>query len=210
MWYSVRTELIAMAQSIPLMVHHAGRPYGPLLFASDAKGSDEHDNGSYGIAVTNLLKGETHLIQTLGEAPSYSIARVNGDLSGLCQRVAPLNPTIPRSRLPASFTTASRWRPCLFGYWDFADHITLGEARTVVKLMRLIVSFGSLHQHIHPSLQDNFPVACVWAKGRSSSWALNRVARQASGLGLAAGIRMVLPWVESERQPADGISRGKW
>lgn len=57
------------------------------------------------------------------------------------------------------------------------------------------------------SLQDNQPTAGAMAKGRSPSFALNRVFRQKAGYCLAAQIRLFLPWVESAKQPADKSSR---
>ena len=47
----------------------------------------------------------------------------------------------------------------------------------------------------------------VLSKGRSSSWPLLRLARQAGVCVLVARLRLYLRWVASERNHADGPSR---
>ena len=42
---SVRHELLMMARAVIFMVHHASRPFGEVLFATDAMGPDDHDSG---------------------------------------------------------------------------------------------------------------------------------------------------------------------
>jgi len=48
---------------------------------------------------------------------------------------------------------------------------------------------------------------CSMMKGRSPSFALNRILRQKAAICLAGGLRVGLPWVESAKQPADKASR---
>ena len=45
------------------------------------------------------------------------------------------------------------------------------------------------------------------AKGRSPSPALNYLCRQRAAATLAARVTLVLPWTETSRMPADGVSR---
>ena len=99
------------------------------------------------------------------------------------------------------------WRPLLWGRWAVADHITLGDSRTVVKLLALLASDFNWHRSRIISLQDNRPTAGALTKGRSAAPALNLLCRQKAAYGLAAQIQVLLPWVESSKMPADDLSR---
>ena len=46
-----------------------------------------------------------------------------------------LTPTVPFTLLPQSFFDPKRWRLVERGRWRYGDHITLGESRTVLKLL---------------------------------------------------------------------------
>ena len=64
----------------------------------------------------------------------------------------------------------------MHGKWAYADHITLGEARVVVKLTRLLGSVGFCHGHKVLSLQDNMATSVAFTKGRSAAPSLNLLA----------------------------------
>ena len=116
--------------------------------------------------------------------------------------------TIPFTRLPAKlFDGSTVWRTVTHGRWAYPSHITLGEMRTVVKLARILAMTKSAHRSVAVSLQDNQPCAGATGKGRSASFGLNVLLRQKAAATLASRIRLILPWVESGRQPADDISR---
>ena len=93
------------------------------------------------------------------------------------------------------------------GIWRFADHITVGEGRAVVRLVRLLASVKEAHGHRVGSLQDNSLVSGASSKGRSPSPALNYLARVKVASSLAADLQTLLPWVQTTRQTADAISR---
>ena len=93
------------------------------------------------------------------------------------------------------------------GRWRLVTISQLGEARVVVRLLTRLAAWPALQDHFLFSLQDNRPTACSMMKGRSPSFALNRILRQKSALCLAGGLRLGLPWVESAKQPADKASR---
>ena len=59
------------------------------------------------------------------------------------------------------------------------------------------------------SLEDNMPVSYAIAKGRSSAGPLNYLLRRRCALCAAAEVRLLLPWVETWRMPADWVSRSK-
>ena len=205
-WESARSEARAMARLTSLMVLHLGSPILPMMFATDAMGASEEDWGGYGIVASELAEDEKRLLLKVGELPGRSIARLNG-LNGTKYPDRPLIPTVPFSRLPDGFFAEERWMPVEKGRWRYGDHITLGEARTVLKLLQRLAAWPSIHGCAVFSLQDNQPTACSMAKGRSPSYALNRILRQKAAVCLASQMRLFLPWTESAKQPADGLSR---
>ena len=56
-------------------------------------------------------------------------------------------------------------------------------------------------------LQDNSPVVGCFSKGRSPSFLLNRMVRMKAAACMAANLRMLLPWIQTNLQPADDDSR---
>lgn len=137
----------------------------------------------------------------------YAVATLSGELSGQAKPGEPFRATKPLSRLPQAFIEQKRWFPAAAGLWKFADHICLGEARTVCRAMNLLATFPQMHDSDLFSLQDDQPVAYTWSKGRGSAWALNYYARMTASVSLACNMHRSLPWVESARQPADELSR---
>ncbi len=205
-WESARCEARAMARLTPLMVLHLGSPILPMMFGTDAMGSTETDWGGYGIVASELQEEEMKVLLKVGELPGRSIARLDG-LNGTKFPDRPLVPTVPFSRLPDQFFTADRWTAVERGRWRYGDHITLGEARTVLKLLQRLAAWPGVHGSAVFSLQDNQPTACSMAKGRSPSYSLNRILRQRAAVCLSARLRLFLPWTESAKQPADELSR---
>lgn len=203
-WPSARAETKAMGQMVPLMVCHVGSEVLPWLFATDAMGSNEQDHGGYGIAMTEVSEEEIGDLMRHGEALGRSVAL---KANGVSCADKPLRPTVPFTLLPQKFFEEDRWHAVDHGRWKYGDHITIGESRTVLKLLQRISSWPQLHGTTVFSLQDNQPTACAMSKGRSPSFQLNRVLRKKSATALAASIRLFLPWVESEKQPADRLSR---
>ena len=205
-WFSARDEVRAMARLTPLMVCDLGSPILPILFGTDAMGDNDIDYGGYGIVATSLEQHEKRILLKLGELPGRSIARLDG-----CQGTRfpdrPLRPTVPFTRLPDDFFVADRWKAVQWGRWQYGDHITIGESRTVVKLLERLAAWPGVHGCAVFSIQDNQPTACAMAKGRSPSFALNRVLRQRAALCLSSGLKLYLPCAESAKQPADELSR---
>lgn len=205
-WPSARREARMMARVTGLMQCHVGSAILPWLFATDAMGANEVDNGGFGMVVTKISKTEVQALLRVGEMEGRSIARVDGS-GGAKYPQRALKPTVPFTLLPEEFFDPGRWFVVDSGRWKFAEHITLGESRTVVKLLERLASQSLCHGQAVFSLQDNRPTACSMAKGRSPSYGLNRLLRRKAALCLATGIRLFLPWVESSRQPADESSR---
>ena len=88
-----------------------------------------------------------------------------------------------------------------------ADHITLGESRTVVRLLQIVTRCPAAHHHKCLSLQDNGATAGSMAKGRLPAPALNFLLRKKASMTLTARIQVGLPWVVTGNMPADEASR---
>ena len=205
-WETARQEVKAMANLMSQMFCHVGSPVSHWLFATDAMGQNDLDFGGYGIAMTEVDNMEIKALLRQGEVAGKTIARLDG-FQGTKYPGRALVPTVPFSLLPAEFFEKERWRPVSRGRWKYGDHITIGESRTVLKLMQRLASWPGLHGRSFFSLQDNYPTACAMAKGRSPAFAFNRVLRQKAGVCIAARLRLFLPWTESAKQPADELSR---
>ena len=95
----------------------------------------------------------------------------------------------------------------LRGRWKDEGHITLGEGRAVIKLLEAVAACSRSHRHRIQSLEDNLALAFAFEKGRSPSGALNYILRERCALCAAAELMIGLPWVETDRMPADEASR---
>ena len=198
-----------MAHVVPLMYSHVGAKLGKVLFATDASGEGAYDEGGFGIVATTINDHEMDSILALAEQPGLSVA-VLSDVGGAKYPDKPLIPTVPFSRLPNEILREDRWKTVSSGRWFLPEHITIKEARTVVKMLRIASADVRMHDSVLYSLQDNQPTACSFRKGRSPAFALNTQCRKKAAVCLAAEIALRLPWVETKRQPADQASREEY
>ena len=190
---------------------HLGAKILPVMFATDASGgsnsySDGHaDHGGFGAVVAEMNEQQLEDVFQNGGTPGFTVPRL-GDLAGVPKPDAKFKSTVPFSKLQENITAPERWHIVFHGAWRFADHITIKEARTFVKLLNVLSKTG-IHDALVVSLQDNMPTAAAMKKGRSSVLGFNRVLRMRAGICLPYKIRSLLPWIESKRQPADACSR---
>ena len=212
LWPSVRNELNIAADLLPLMYLDASAPPAQVLFASDAMGSKEvaGDCGGYGVVATDINSGELHSLFTNSEHSGKTIARLHGEASGVKHPMNELTPTVPFSLLDYHLFVAHRWQPVRAGRWRTADHISLGEARGVIKVCESIAALPSAHGKLYFSLQDNQSCGGSMTKGRSPAWPLNYCCRKKASLTLASFCKLVLPWVQTSVMPADELSRSWW
>ena len=206
-WPSVRRELEAMAAAVPWMFLDLGQSFAPYTFATDAMGSTDRDAGGYGIVATPTTTAESLDLFRRSRILSYTVPRVDGDRSSLQRPDKGISRTAPRTHVSSDLLSLERWKVVDQGRWSSKDHITLGEARVVVKLLRRVAGSKKWHDLILFSLQDNAAVAGAYGKGRSPSWPLLRLCRQKSSACLLANLRLILPWVNTSLQPADDTSR---
>lgn len=183
------------------------RTFSDVVWASDAQGAGEGDLGGYGVVCTKVSDDELRALRESSETLGRSVARLDGTLSGVKNPYKPLVPTVPYSLLPDSLFQLDRWCEVEAGRWSFHDHITLGELRGVLKIVERLAANVGAHGKVHFSLQDNQVCAATMSKGRSASWPIMFLLRKKASLCLASALRLILPWVESKRMPADEISR---
>ena len=194
-----------MAFVVPALTAAIGSPLCDLLFATDAMGA-AHDFGGWGIVATDVTHDLALECFQQGQRPGRAVCKLNGDYDGERDPSTPFLRKVPFTRLPPSVFELD-WTPLAAGRWAYEDHITLGEARAVVRLLRSLASTSRFHLKKVISLEDNAATAGSLAKGRSPSPALNYLCRQRAATTLASRLTLVLPWTETSRMPADDVSR---
>lgn len=140
-WPTARDEALAMGQLTALMYCHVGAPLLQWCFATDAMGMNEVDWGGYGIVGTQIGSHEALALLKHGEAPGRSIARLDGLQEPKFKGKAMI-PTVPFTLLPPDLLREEQWTEVSRGRWRYGDHITIGEARTVLLLVKRLASWG--------------------------------------------------------------------
>ena len=210
-WESVRKEVIIMAHLLPYAFHSAGRPLPKYVFATDAEGSNSHDRGGYGIVGTKVCYEDALRIYESGTVPKKTVTRLDGAIDNLKDPERELNARIPFSSVPQDLLMpgALEWEPLCWGRWRWEDAICLGEGRATIKLLDSVACLPHAHGHWVQSLMDNSVWAGAAAKGRSTAPSVNYLLRRRSAICLAADLGLSLPWTDTSRMPADGLSRIK-
>ena len=211
-WPSARSEAKLMAAVVGYMYADIGAPLSNVLFASDAMGSDDasvaDDKGGWGLVAADISNELARECLLVGMRPGLSVCRLSGDVTGPRRPDLPLKRRVPFTKLPKElFEACTVWHDVAAGRWRYADHITLGEMRSIVILSRILGSCASAHRTKYMALEDNRACSGASTKGRSSSPLLNFLLRQRAATLLAADILLLLPWVETSLQPADELSR---
>ena len=204
-WASARSEALAMALSTPFMYYDAGAKLAPFAMASDAMGAST-DNGGYGLAIRELPRDLLYNFIAVGLMPGRTIARLS-DTAGLKNPFKQIKATKPLSSLAPAWLDVQAWKPLSKGRWKAADHITLGEARSMYKVCQIMSVCPECRNFKVISLQDNWAVSGSHSKGRSTSWPLNFIHRKKTALLLSMSSRLMLPWIETSKQVADYLSR---
>eukprot|EP00438_Fugacium_kawagutii_P025342 Skav236504 [mRNA] locus=scaffold78:316727:320924:+ [translate_table: standard] len=112
--------------------------------------------------------------------------------------------------VPIEVAEFSTWKTVLMGRWrDTSEHITLKEGRALVLAARRLTRNSSSRGKRHLVLVDNLALSMMVCKGRATNFGMLRVMQQLSALSLAGGFVIKTRWLPSERNPADGPSRGQ-
>ena len=102
---------------------------------------------------------------------------------------------------------SQRWLDLLVGAWRWSDHINLGEMRAAVMWGQVLAREPTSAERRVVMLTDSGVVAGALTKGRSGSWALNRLLRVRAALEAAGAYRLIPRWVPTHLMPADRLSR---
>ena len=205
-WPTARREMILMSNAVSSMYADLGANLATTAFATDAMGAGDLDCGGYGVVTASCEEETVVRCFEEGLEPGFAVCRLDGSFRGMARPERSIGRNVPFTQVPPEFL-ACDWKPLLWGRWDRADHITLGEGRSVIKLLALLCADERAHRHRVFSLQDNRPIAGSFAKGRSTSTPLNRICRMRTAYTVASEIQLLLPWVQSDRMPADWLSR---
>ncbi|CAK0800419.1 unnamed protein product [Prorocentrum cordatum] len=192
-WATVRRGLRAIAEVVPLMYADLGAPPAPVYFAADAMGANAEDDGGWGVLVTNLSKEIAQDFIDTGGSLGYTVARLDGELTGLRRPEQMIRRTKPFSLLPDRvFKPDEDWTIVGQGRWRSADCITLGEGRCVVKMSRLAAATPALHRTVLPILEDNQPASGAANKGRKlDSTSVEKVKPRTLAACRAAAVKFV-------------------
>ena len=110
--------------------------------------------------------------------------------------------------VPDSVAHVERWHLVVSGTWDREEHQNVLECRTVVMVLRRLARCRRIWNQKVVVVTDSLVTMGCLNKGRSSSWPLLKQARASGIIQLVLGIRPRFRWVSSERNAADGPSRG--
>ncbi len=206
-WASARREVHAMAALVVYMRIDLTAPAAGTLFATDARGADEHgDAGGYGIVARDFPMTTVMNCWRSSMQPGRSIASLDGRISNKLGKPTALVPTVPFTRLPAELFSQP-WTILDQGVWRMRDHITAGEARAHFRCVQGLAADHRTHGFRLLFLEDNEPVASCLAKGRATSSTLNFYCRRRAAHSLAARFLSLCPWAQSKLMPADAASR---
>ena len=208
-WPTAQRETTAMARCMCACYADVGAPAPSVIMATDAMGADgtSNDFGGFGVVAGDVDHELVMECLRLGARPGKALQR-DLQLKGRKSPSEPLTRTTPFTRLPPQlFDDRTKWVVLSQGRWLWSEHITRGEMRAVLSLLRILASCARCHRSKILTLQDNMAVAATLSKGRSSTPALNFLLRRRCAFCCFAEITIVAPWVESGKQPADESSR---
>ena len=96
---------------------------------------------------------------------------------------------------------------CAVVFFEREEHINLLETRALLNHLRRRATDHTGHWSRFLRILDSQVAQSVSAKGRSSSFQLNRILRRITGVVLAAALFPFYAWTRSELNPSDAPSR---
>ena len=102
----------------------------------------------------------------------------------------------------------SRWAERLRVKWSRLEHNNIGELRIAVMALKHLARAEKNWDPRFLCFTDALVSLGVLTKGRSSSWPLLRLAREAAAYQLVLNLRPYWRYIETDRNVADGPSRG--
>ena len=173
------------------------------MLAQDAQGATLKDPGGAGLVFGRPPAHEV-LRTALSTEPGGRAHAVEPSLLALGSEYVPGLP--PPSLLSDSWRHIT-WHDVVAVTWKHVDHIHLGEARALNLWLEVLCRFSHTRHSRLLDLCDSQSATGAFAKGRSSSFTLNRLMRKRAALEIAADVSIIVAWVCSADQPADKLSR---
>ena len=202
---SHRSELALLAVLAPLLQADLGSPMADVLWATDASltgggicstsipvevGQELWRNRARKGKATPLQGFDALYRMHLGEDPPDTVEEH--------EKAAALWGSELVSSL--AFQPTARWLLP-------TGHINVQEARARTTLTRHLTARPAFRHKRHVVAMDSRVTIGAAAKGRSSARSMNHELRKAAAHTLAGGVGLGAMWVNSESNPADGLSR---
>lgn len=219
-----RQEVLTFIGLVPLLVGEMKRPWSTTISCSDS--SPE----GYGVCQRHLEKDRVHELgswqdrwrfkhlepslwrpreraqglDVVGDPRTARASKSEGDIKDMYS----YNNYFPE--VPLDVTEPSAWQTKLMGRWsNTGEHITVKEGRALVLAIKRLTRSSSSRGQRHLVLLDSFALCMAVNKGRACNFKMLRCMQQLSALCLAGGFSVRVRWVPSERNVADGPSRGQ-
>ena len=80
LWPTARRELQCICRLMPLIYCDLACPLFPILFATDAMGSNESDFGGWGVVATQPAHEDLVALFQAGSRPGLSVCRLDGKI----------------------------------------------------------------------------------------------------------------------------------
>ena len=219
-----RQEVRTFIGLVPLLVGEMKRPWSTTISCSDS--SPE----GYGVCQRHLEKDRVHELgswqdrwrfkhlepslwrpreraqglDVVGDPRTARASKSEGDIKDMYS----YNNYFPE--VPLDVTEPSAWQTKLMGRWsNTGEHITVKEGRALVLAVKRLTRSSSSRGQRHLVLLDSFALCMAVNKGRACNFKMLRCMQQLSALCLAGGFSVRVRWVPSERNVADGPSRGQ-
>jgi hypothetical protein len=113
----------------------------------------------------------------------------------------------PPVAVPSPPVDGISWSRIISSPWREPEHINVLETRAVTTAVRWALSSPDSIGRRLLLLSDSQVVVYAISKGRSSAFEILRRLRYLSALVLASGMQLLLRWIPSTANPADGASR---
>jgi len=179
-WDSVRNELVCLCGLAPLLFTTLSARLFPRLIAFDASTTGQ------GVVMSRV--------------PESVVARVADGLN-------PQPSHEPLERYSERILRSQEWSTLVSAQWRSVEHINVKEMRAGLTAARWVSTSPSAFGSRVLLLSDSAVACAIISKGRSSSYSLLRVMRLLSSVILAFNLQVLVRWVPSCNNPADGPSR---
>ena len=219
-----RQEVLNFVGLVPLLVGELRRPWSTTITCTDASPQ------GFGVCQRSLDKDQVHNLgmwqdrwrfrhldpsewQPRMRSQGLDPLRDHGTACAVAREetvddLYSYNNYFPE--VSADVTEPQHWRTKMMGKWgNSSEHITQKEGRALVLAIKRLCRGSGNRGFRHLILVDSFALCMAMCKGRASNFKLLRVMQQVSALCLAGGFTVRTRWIASERNVADGPSRGQ-